>query len=39
MWESNMGETYMRGQKVGKGVKRSRGEELGDEMGEKEKLK
>ena len=39
MWESNMGETCMRGQKVGKGVKRTRGEKLGEEMGEKDKLK
>ena len=34
-----MGETCMRGQRVGKGVKRIRGEKLGDEMGEKNKIK
>ena len=34
-----MGETCMRGKKLGKGVKRNMGEKLGDEMGEKDKLK
>ena len=39
MREINMGETCMREQKLGKGVKRNRGKKLGDEMGEKDKLK
>ena len=39
MRESNMGETCMKRIKLGKGVKRNRGEKLGDEMGEKDKLK
>ena len=34
-----MGETCIKGLKVGKGVNRTRGEKLGDEMGEKDKLK
>ena len=29
----------MRGGKIGMGVKRNRGEKMGDEMGEKDKLK
>ena len=33
-----MGETYMREWKLGIGVKRKRGEKMGDEMGEKDKL-
>ena len=39
MRKSNMGETSMRGYKLGKGIKRNRGEKLGDEMGDKDKLK
>ena len=40
MGKSNMGKICMRGlKKVGKGVKRNRGEKLGDQMGEKDKLK
>ena len=39
MRESNMGETCMRGYKLGKGGKRNRGEKLGVEMEEKDKLK
>ena len=34
-----MGETCMRGYKLGKGVRRNRGEKLGDEIGEKDELK
>ena len=34
-----MGETNMRGLKLQIGVKRNRGEKMGDEMGEKDKLK
>ena len=34
-----MGETCMKRIKLGKWVKRNRGEKLGDEMGEKDKLK
>ena len=39
MRKSNMGETCMRGYKLGKGVKRNRGEKRGYEMGENDKLK
>ena len=31
--------TRMLAKKIGKGLKRNRGEKLGDEMGEKDKLK
>ena len=39
MRESNMGETCMKRIKTRKEGKKERGEKLGDEMGEKDKLK